>query len=313
MRKRAFCSGLLLAVWCIAAMVSARPAMASDIITSFEESQSLGDKLFGKLEKCSFPAPALGKNKTRRVYVYTPPGYSGTGTRELPVAILLHGTPGDAVEWLFRGGVHKTIDTAIQNKKLPPMVVVFPDGKGPFDKGGSEWADAVGGKSNMETAISRDLVAWLKKTYTVSDNPVKWAIGGLSAGGFGAANFLIRHPETFRSGIILSGDFAVNDDWPDTKDVWGTDPAVRAAYSPLRSLHKVAPDVRSKLFFYVAVGQDDDDDLVRENETFAGVCRSLNVPIEYDTRRGGHSWGFWSSHLQIGLDEWAKRLRAVQP
>lgn len=289
------------------------PAYASDLVTSFEESQSLGDTLSGKIEKRSYSAPALGVSKKRRVYVYTPPGYSATGARELPVMILLHGTPGDAVEWLFRGGVHKAIDAAIVAKKLPPFVAVFPDGKGPFYKGGSEWADAVGGKSAMETAVSRDLVAWLKKNYTVSENPAKWAIGGLSAGGFGAANFVVRHPDTFRTGIILSGEFSVSDDWPDTKDVWGTDPAVRAAYSPIRSLHKLAPGVRSQLFFYVAVGQDDDDALVRENEAFDGVCRSLGVPINYDTDRGGHSWGFWSGHLQTGLLEWAKRLRAAKP
>ncbi len=285
-----------------------KPAAASDLITQFEESQALGNRLNGKIEKQFFAAPALGKNQTRRVYVYTPPGYTGVGSRAYPVLILLHGTPGDPVEWLYRGSAHKNIDALIKSGKVPPFIAVFPDGHGPFTKYGSEWADAVSGKSNMETAVSRDLIAWLRQNYRVPTNPAFWAIGGLSAGGYGAANLMTRHPDTFRGALVLSGDFDVSDDWGDAEAVFGSDPRVRIANSPLRSIHKLAPDARSKLFFYIAVGQDDDTDLVAQNEAFARLCRSLNIPVVLDDERGGHQWGFWSSHLKSGILAWARHL-----
>lgn len=289
-------------------LAAALPARAQDIIASFEESQALGDRLGGKLEKREYPAPALGNHATRRVYVYTPPGYTGIGSRTYPVLFLLHGAPGDPAEWLYRGGAHRTIDALIKSGRVPPFIAIFPDGRGPFYKNSSDWADAVNNKCSMETATARDLPAWLRDTYRVSPNPAQWAIGGLSEGGYGAANLLVRHPDTFRSALVFSGEFAVSDDWPDAKPVFGTDPKVRAANSPLITVKRLPADVRSKLFFYLAVGQDDAEELLAENETFAVTCKTVGVPVTLDADRGGHKWGFWSSHLKTGLAAWAKRL-----
>ncbi len=287
-------------------LISPCPARA-DLLTSFQENAVLSDQLSGKLTRESFPTPALGGN--RRVYIYTPPGYSPTSTRTYPVIVLLHGSPGDPVDWLYQGHAHRRLDTAIQQGKFPACLLVVPDGHGPFYKGGSEWADSVDGRYRMETAMTRDLPNYLKTRYRVSTNPALWTLGGLSEGGYGAANLVVRHPDVFRNAIILSGDLTVSDDWGDTTQVFGDDTLNRLHNSPAFQIRHLSPAVRSQLHFYLAVGAEDEASLISENESFAATCRSLDIPVQFDCDQGNHKWGFWGNHLEIALNSLGGWLR----
>jgi enterochelin esterase-like enzyme len=299
-RKRTFsCAVGAFAVIATLGGVPASPARA-DLISSFRDNAVLGDALAGKLVKTSFPAPSLRGSRT--VYVYTPPNYSESAAKAYPVLILLHGAPGQPLDWLYKGGAHKTLDAAIKAGRFPAAVLAVPDGTGPYSKGSSEWADAVDGRCKMETAITSDLVGFLKFHYHVSSDPRQWTLGGLSEGGYGAANLVVRHPDLFRNALVLSGEFAVNDEWDDARQVFGDDPVNRAKNSPVEQIRKLPADVRKSLHFYVAVGADDDADLIAENESFVGVCRALGVPVRFDRDPGAHKWGFWGPHLKTALD-----------
>lgn len=276
----------------------ATPAHA-DVFRVFHERQVLGHKLTGKLEKTQFSSAALGES--RSVFVYTPPGFAQNPTRRYPVLVLLHGTPGEPLDWLYEGDAHRAIDKAIAAGTLPPCLIALPDGHGPFYKGGSEWADALGGKCNMETAVVRDLAQFLQTRYRASSNPALWAIGGLSEGGYGAANLAVRHPERFQSALIFSGEVRVKDNWGDDTDIFGTDPALRSANSPIEQLRRVPAETRKKLHFYVAVGADDDEDLLSESVGFSAVARAAGATVRLDRDPGGHKWGFWNQHFQAAL------------
>ncbi len=276
------------------------PRASADIITAFEESQVLSAHLGGHLEKVSFPTPALGG--TRNIYVYTPPHYSDTSPKPYPVIVLLHGSPGGPVEWLYRGGVHRILEKAIQSGRFPACVLVIPDGHGPFEKGGSEWADSVDGRCKMETSITTDLSRFIKSHYHVSPDPAQWTLGGLSEGGYGAANLVVRHPDVYRNAIVLSGEFSVNDEWGDTRKVFGNSAANREQNSPAIMIRRLSPSQRAALRFYVAVGADDDTDLVIENESFVSTCKALGVTIRFDHDPGKHQWGFWSDHFKAALE-----------
>ena len=73
-----------------------------------------------------YPSPIL-KQKERRMYVYTPPGYLTSNTR-YPVLYLLHGGGGDEDAWTTMGRANIILDNLIASGKAKPMLVVMPNG-----------------------------------------------------------------------------------------------------------------------------------------------------------------------------------------
>jgi hypothetical protein len=80
----------------------------------------------GTVQAVWYPSPTL-KQASRRMMVYTPPGYE-TGTTKYPVLYLLHGGGGDEEAWLTMGRANIIIDNLIAAGKAKPMIVVMPNG-----------------------------------------------------------------------------------------------------------------------------------------------------------------------------------------
>lgn len=76
----------------------------------------------GTLSLIWYPSPAL--KLTRRLYVYTPPGYE-TSTARYPVFYLLHGGGGDEDAWTNLGRTPQIMDNLIAQGKVKPMIVVM--------------------------------------------------------------------------------------------------------------------------------------------------------------------------------------------
>ena len=91
----------------------------------------------GKLEKVYYDATAVAPNLKRWMEVYTPPGYSKH--KKYPVLFLLHGIGGNEIsEWnTGQGAAHIILDNLIADKKIKPMIVVFPNGNATTNAGGS--------------------------------------------------------------------------------------------------------------------------------------------------------------------------------
>jgi dipeptidyl aminopeptidase/acylaminoacyl peptidase len=64
-------------------------------------------------------------NRTRRLHVYTPPGYE-TGKEKYPVFYLLHGAGDSDDSWSSVGRAGFILDNLIAENKVKPMVVVMP-------------------------------------------------------------------------------------------------------------------------------------------------------------------------------------------
>ena len=84
------------------------------------------DVLHGTVQAVWYPSPTL-KMASRRMMVYTPPGYE-TGTQKYPVLYLLHGGGGDEDAWLTMGRANIIMDNLIAAGKAKPMIVVMPNG-----------------------------------------------------------------------------------------------------------------------------------------------------------------------------------------
>jgi enterochelin esterase family protein len=84
------------------------------------------DILHGSVTAVWYPSPIL-KEKERRLYVYTPPGYF-TSNAKYPVLYLLHGSGGDEDAWSTMGRAPIIMDNLIASDKAKPMIVVMPNG-----------------------------------------------------------------------------------------------------------------------------------------------------------------------------------------
>ena len=80
----------------------------------------------GSVQAVWYPSPTL-KMASRRMMVYTPPGYE-TSTQKYPVLYLLHGGGGDEDAWLTMGRANIIMDNLIAAGKAKPMIVVMPNG-----------------------------------------------------------------------------------------------------------------------------------------------------------------------------------------
>ena len=80
----------------------------------------------GQVEAIWYPSEIL-KVKSRRMLVYTPPGYH-IGTAKYPVLYLLHGGGGDEDAWNTMGRANIIMDNLLAAGKIKPMIVVMPNG-----------------------------------------------------------------------------------------------------------------------------------------------------------------------------------------
>src|SRR5437773_5580942 len=80
----------------------------------------------GSMQAIWYPSDIL-KQKGRRMYVYTPPGYE-TSNAKYPVLYLLHGGGGDEDAWTTMGRANVILDNLIAQGKAKPMLVVMPNG-----------------------------------------------------------------------------------------------------------------------------------------------------------------------------------------
>lgn len=107
----------------------------------------------GKLERVDYDATAVAEGLKRWMEVYTPAGYSAD--KKYPVLYLLHGIGGNEThEWTGMGGnqgrAAVILDNLIADKKLDPMIVVFPNGNATTEtgRGGGRGARAMTSNPN---------------------------------------------------------------------------------------------------------------------------------------------------------------------
>jgi enterochelin esterase family protein len=79
----------------------------------------------GSVSVIWYPSPIL--KSTRRMYIYTPPGYED-GKGKFPVLYLLHGGGGDEDAWTTLGRTPEILDNLIASGKAKPMIVAMPNG-----------------------------------------------------------------------------------------------------------------------------------------------------------------------------------------
>ena len=165
------------------------------------------DIAHGELARVDYDSTTIGAK--RWLEVYTPAGYSRD--RKYPVLFLLHGIGGNENrEWTKNGVANVILDNLLADKKIEPMVVVFPNGNvstnaaprgGPRGGGGGGGDPAElsgpGWGKDFESDLLKDIIPFIEAHYSVYADRDHRAVAGLSMGGGQSLDFGLGHLEVF--------------------------------------------------------------------------------------------------------------------
>lgn len=148
----------------------------------------------GKLETISYESKSVGT--TRKMQVYTPPGYSKD--KKYPVLYLLHGIGGDETEWQRFASPHLLMDNLLADGKATPMIVVMPNGRAQKnDRAEGNVMASAPAFAAFEEDLLRDVIPTIESRYSVQADREHRALAGLSMGGGQSLNFGLGHLDTF--------------------------------------------------------------------------------------------------------------------
>ena len=148
----------------------------------------------GKLEMIEYESKTVGT--TRKMNVYTPPGYSSE--KKYPVLYLLHGIGGDETEWQRFATPDVLFDNLIADGKAVQMIVVMPNGRAQKnDRAEGNVMASAPAFAVFEKDLLDDVIPAIESRYSVQADRVHRALAGLSMGGGQSLNFGLTNLDTF--------------------------------------------------------------------------------------------------------------------
>jgi S-formylglutathione hydrolase FrmB len=225
----------------------------------------------------------------RAGFVYLPPGFLPPA--RYPVVYLLHGMPGSPSEYLDGTQLATFADAEISSGALRPFIAVVPAAGSNRNYNG-EWAGP------WENELVQRVVPWIDASLPTIANREGRVIAGLSAGGYGAADIGIRHPQVFGAIESWSGYFRPLHDGP-FKDA---SRSVLAANDPAQLL----PQDKSALAhtrFFLSSGPFHSH-WFRPSETVAFAREAHRLGLATTLRLYSSRKGEWREQFDDGL-RWA--------
>jgi enterochelin esterase family protein len=269
---------------------------ASTLIVPGEGSEifQVNDVPHGSIKKVWYDSPTLGL--TRRMYVYTPPGYEDSNV-SYPVLYLLHGGGGDEDAWTSLGRANYILDNLIAQGEAEPMIIVMTNGNADQTIAISERnmnaveEDAEGGGGPMNSMASQafpnsiinDVIPYIEEHYRVLDNKQNRALAGLSMGALQTQITGMNNPELFNYLGVFSIGLQMEFDEVTTN-------LIEAYDENLDVLKENGFEL-----FYIGVGKED---FVYEGvELLREKLDEHNFNYIYNETGGGHTWANWREYL----------------
>ena len=248
-------------------------------------------------DNLSMPSKILKMD--RKFAVYLPPDYE-TSQRSYPVLYLLHGAGDDQTGWVQFGEVLTIADAAILSGNATAMVIVMPDA----NTGKRGYVNDVKGEWRYEDFFFQEFMPYIESTYRIKGEKRYRAVAGLSMGGEGTFIYALHHPELFSAACPLSaatGPASIEDLknyrlWQGVEGISDADKeAYFKKYSVLNLIENMPDDQKKAVRWYIDCG--DDDFLYEGNSLVHIAMRKKEIPHEYRTRDGSHSWVYWRAAL----------------
>jgi enterochelin esterase-like enzyme len=245
------------------------------------------DIAHGTLERVDYDSTTIGAR--RWMEVYTPAGYAKD--KKYPILFLLHGIGGNEIrEWTKNGVANVVIDNLIADKKIVPMVVVFPNGnattnggaggggRGRGGRGGGGDPAAISGDGwgkNFEGDLLHDIIPFMESHYSVYADREHRAVAGLSMGGGQALDFGLGNLDTF----AWVGGFSSA---PNTRT-----PEVLVP----------DPEKATKMLKLLWISGGNKDGLLTYGQRTHAYLKEKNVPHIWHVDDNGHDFNHWKNSL----------------
>jgi len=258
----------------------------------------VNDVPHGTLSKVWFDSPSLGI--TRRMTIYTPPGYEDS-REKYPVLYLLHGGGGDEDAWTILGRANYILDNLIALGKARPMIVVMPNGNAnqtaamtdmPFRSGNQQNMAPMNAENEQAViddaslypnSLIKDIIPYVEKHYRVTANSENRAIAGLSMGCLQTQITYITFPELFQYVGCFSLGIHFNNQF-----------AIISNKILIPGYDKKLQTLKNKLF-YVGCGKE--DFCFEGVQTLRKKLDEHNFKYYYNESGGGHTWANWRDYL----------------
>src|SRR5688572_15189502 len=229
----------------------------------------------GSVSEVHYFSTTLGR--TRRMHVYTPPGYE-KNRETYPVLYLLHGAFDGDDSWSTVGRAGFIVDNLISAGDARAMIVVMPDGHT------SRFGGAGGGLNTADFVreFDADIKPYVESTYRVRAARADTAIAGLSMGGAQTLDIAFGDLESYGYvGVMSSGVFGIANsaDWESTHAARLDDGALK------RGLELV----------WFSTGKD--DFLLDTTHATVAMLEKHGFDVVYEESGGGHTWINWREYL----------------
>ncbi len=213
-----------------------------------------------------------------------------------PVMFLLHGLSDDHTIWLRRTSLERYLEGS-------PWIVVMPNGGRGF------YTDAHQGFA-FGSAIGEELPRLIERYLPTRP---KWAVTGLSMGGYGAVRLALRYPDRFVSAVSHSGalDFGhtlerwdpADPRYPEFSRIVGPEPEKHG-----HSLYSLASHLPKAQRPALRIDCGTEDFLIESNRHFHEFLDRTGFAHEYEEFPGDHNWGYWDEHVQEAIAFNARQL-----
>ncbi|WP_405004074.1 alpha/beta hydrolase-fold protein [Kitasatospora purpeofusca] len=259
----------------------------------------------GVIQEVSVRGPQSGLSSD--AFVYLPPQYFQPeyAQSKFPMALVLAGYPGSAEKLITLMQYPASALTAIEEKKLPPTVLVLmrPTLVGNRD---TECMDVPGGPQ-VETFFTSDLPKALSAGYRIGTDPANRAVIGNSTGGYCALKFALRKPDAYRSAISLSGYYTAPID-ETTGDLF-------AGNDRLKQENDLVWRLRNKPAEPVALllATSYDENNYEGTQAMVGAFKAPTKLSTITLDTGGHNFHTWTREIPPALEWLGKHLTMPQP
>jgi len=232
----------------------------------------------GDLRIVWYPSSSLGT--IRRMHIYTPPGYEGSG-RRYPVLYLLHGGGDNDTGWYTIGRANFILDNLLAQGKAKPMVVVMPFGHTVGINMNDIAASITRNTAGFTDDLLKDIIPYVEKNFRVETGKDGRALAGLSMGGMETLSVGLSNLDKFSYlGVFSAGIFPWDQDF-------------EKRYQQV--LESPETNTRLKLFWIACGAQD--------SLAYPGTKKLVDLlsqhGIKYELREsdGGHTFMNWRHYL----------------
>lgn len=244
----------------------------------------------GRVDRETFKSEILGNE--RRIWVYTPPGYAGSGEQAYPVLLAFDG--GAALTTV---PTHVLLDNLTADGRIRPHVAVFVDNATETSRN-----DDLPCSEPFARFVEEELLPWLRAKYRVSHAAEDHAVTGVSYGGLASMWFGYRLAHVFGTVISQAASLWWGPGWNSSA------PMSAQRYAPewLIDQYEAAP--RKPVRFWMEIGLlEHPQRMIESNRRMKAVLEAKGYDLTYSEPCGGHDYAVWRGTLGEAL---AKMLPA---